>query len=319
MLRGLLLLCQLYTRFHILQLSAEASELLVETYKGLRRADTRGARRSGYRVTVRQLESLIRLSEAMARAHAEPEVKVEHVRAASRLLRSSMPQTEKGEVDLDEDEVAPVAVAEGDDAAMEAAEPVDANAAANADAVPADEQQAAPRPAVTIKANEYHRLCQLIVSMMAEREHQRRVELALKKSQAQAASADSEAAMDTEERELPTLEGAALHAERVAATAAKDAAYEDETATDYGMKFKEVVEWYLDQIEDQIATEEEYAAEQKLIAKVLKRMVRKERLLLAVTSLDDSALESAGEEARLDDETLLIIHPSVDTENLGVM
>jgi len=40
-----------------------------------------------YRFTVRQLESLIRLSEAMARMHCDEEIKPSYVREVCRLLK----------------------------------------------------------------------------------------------------------------------------------------------------------------------------------------------------------------------------------------
>jgi len=55
----------------VLQLSPEARKLLVESYVALRRGDTTPGTRVAYRMTVRQLEALIRLSEAIARSHLE--------------------------------------------------------------------------------------------------------------------------------------------------------------------------------------------------------------------------------------------------------
>lgn len=47
---------------------------LINAYQLLRQRDFQEAGRSGYHVTVRQLESLIRLSEAIARGHASGDV-----------------------------------------------------------------------------------------------------------------------------------------------------------------------------------------------------------------------------------------------------
>lgn len=48
--------------------------MLVEKYRSLRQDDATGASRNSYRITVRQLESLIRLSEAIARANCTSDV-----------------------------------------------------------------------------------------------------------------------------------------------------------------------------------------------------------------------------------------------------
>ena len=55
------------------KISAEAQDLIVEQYKNLRNRDYGGSRGS-WRITVRQLESMIRLSEALARMHCQDEV-----------------------------------------------------------------------------------------------------------------------------------------------------------------------------------------------------------------------------------------------------
>ena len=57
------------------QLTAEAADVLVENYRLLRQDDASGIGKNSYRITVRQLESLIRLSEAIARANCTAEVK----------------------------------------------------------------------------------------------------------------------------------------------------------------------------------------------------------------------------------------------------
>jgi DNA replication licensing factor MCM6 len=83
----------------------EAKLVLVEKYKDLRANDAQGGiGRSSYRITVRQLESLIRLSEAVARANCVEEILPRFVREAYNLLRQSIVTVEKDDVEVDEEE-----------------------------------------------------------------------------------------------------------------------------------------------------------------------------------------------------------------------
>ncbi|MBW02782.1 DNA replication licensing factor MCM6, partial [Eschrichtius robustus] len=56
------------------KISKESEDFIVEQYKRLRQRDGSGVTKSSWRITVRQLESMIRLSEAMARMHCCDEV-----------------------------------------------------------------------------------------------------------------------------------------------------------------------------------------------------------------------------------------------------
>lgn len=82
----------------------ESRNLLVESYKRLRQADATGGARSSYRITVRQLESLIRLSEALARLHLDEYIRPQYVREAVRLLRKSIIHVETEDVVLNEED-----------------------------------------------------------------------------------------------------------------------------------------------------------------------------------------------------------------------
>lgn len=99
----------------------EAKAFLVEKYKELRANDAQGGMgRSSYRITVRQLESLIRLSEAVAKANCVEEVIPSFVREAYDLLRQSIVTVEKDDVEVDDDEEAALAqVAAADDGDQE--------------------------------------------------------------------------------------------------------------------------------------------------------------------------------------------------------
>ncbi|KAJ0016522.1 hypothetical protein Pint_11724 [Pistacia integerrima] len=84
------------------KLSMEARKLLVDSYVALRRGDTAPGGRVAYRMTVRQLEALIRLSEGIARSHLETQVQPRHVKVAVRLLKTSVISVESSEIDLSE-------------------------------------------------------------------------------------------------------------------------------------------------------------------------------------------------------------------------
>jgi DNA replication licensing factor MCM6 len=85
------------------KIQPDAAKVLVQQYALLRQSDT-GHAKTAYRITVRQLESIIRLSEALARLHLDTKVHVKYVNEAVRLLRKSIIYIEAEDVFLEQDE-----------------------------------------------------------------------------------------------------------------------------------------------------------------------------------------------------------------------
>ncbi|KAI5451789.1 MCM DNA helicase complex subunit mcm6 [Naganishia albida] len=93
-----------YCRTFKPKLTPRAATVLVEKYRSLRQDDTGGPGKNSYRITVRQLESMIRLSEAIARANCSTEILPNMVREAYALLRQSIIHVEQDDIDFEEDE-----------------------------------------------------------------------------------------------------------------------------------------------------------------------------------------------------------------------
>ena len=86
------------------KITAESQEVLVDCYRKLRQGDCLGVSRTAYRITVRQLESMVRLSEALARLHCDDEVRPVYIREAFRLLRQSIIHVETEDVTFEDEE-----------------------------------------------------------------------------------------------------------------------------------------------------------------------------------------------------------------------
>ncbi|MCJ1311341.1 MCM DNA helicase complex subunit mcm6 [Agyrium rufum] len=87
------------------EFTSEARSLLVQKYRELRTNDAQGGiGRNSYRITVRQLESLIRLSEAIAKANCVEDITEEFVSEAFSLFKMSIITVEKDDVDVNDEE-----------------------------------------------------------------------------------------------------------------------------------------------------------------------------------------------------------------------
>eukprot|EP00049_Salpingoeca_infusionum_P011179 m.192559 g.192559 ORF g.192559 m.192559 type:complete len:799 (-) comp14858_c0_seq1:250-2646(-) len=94
---------QLYLRFARTvkpKLTPAARRAMVSAYQRLRQGDGSGLSKSSSRITVRQLESIVRLSEALARVHCSELVREAHVHEACRLLQRSILHVEADDVEL---------------------------------------------------------------------------------------------------------------------------------------------------------------------------------------------------------------------------
>jgi DNA replication licensing factor MCM6 len=79
----------------------EAAEKLREEYKLLRQSDI-SYQKTAYRITVRQLESLIRLSESLAKIHFDDFIIPTYVQEASRLLKKSIINVDMPDIEIDD-------------------------------------------------------------------------------------------------------------------------------------------------------------------------------------------------------------------------
>ena len=164
------------------KLTPEAREYLVMQYRNLRQADATGVGRSSYRITVRQLESMIRLAEALAKLNCEEEVLVRHVTEAALLLKTSIVHVEQDAVRLEEedeinadgvmrrDEVGSGVEADEGLAASHQTMDVDGTQQSVAEPGPSAEG-AGEKQTVTLSAEEYQKIVRSIIYQI--RRHER--------------------------------------------------------------------------------------------------------------------------------------------------
>eukprot|EP00747_Dinoflagellata_sp_TGD_P141345 gnl/TRDRNA2_/TRDRNA2_176112_c0_seq2.p1 gnl/TRDRNA2_/TRDRNA2_176112_c0~~gnl/TRDRNA2_/TRDRNA2_176112_c0_seq2.p1 ORF type:complete len:804 (-),score=206.95 gnl/TRDRNA2_/TRDRNA2_176112_c0_seq2:265-2652(-) len=144
------------------QIGPEARDRLVRCYKKLR--EDRTYVRGSAGVTVRQLESLIRLSEAVARVHLDEKVTEDYVRQAFEIQVSTLKRVERENIDLD-----PEVPDEPAGGAAEAAEGGDGAAAEGEDGAGGAEAARRPRK-VRITFAEYQRIGQMLCAYLARQE-----------------------------------------------------------------------------------------------------------------------------------------------------
>lgn len=104
-------------------------------------------------MTVRQLESMIRLAEAMAKMECSDEVKVKHVQEAYRLLNKSIIRVEQPDIMLDENE---------DEPELENGDNQDVDMEADNPPSPGPPPEVPVKPKAKITFEEYNKICYMI-------------------------------------------------------------------------------------------------------------------------------------------------------------
>lgn len=147
------------------KLSKEAADYLVNAYRQLRQRDG-GSTSSASRITVRQLESLIRLSEAMARMYCLSLVTKDHVKEAYRLLNKSIIRVEEPDIDLEDAEQPDLSVEEEETNGVPSSEDVDKQKGASGESVDPTVQ----KKKISITFESYKAISNLLVMYLRRQE-----------------------------------------------------------------------------------------------------------------------------------------------------
>ncbi|OTB01123.1 hypothetical protein M426DRAFT_14841 [Hypoxylon sp. CI-4A] len=249
----------------------EAKERLVERYKELRADDAQGGiGKNSYRITVRQLESLIRLSEAIAKANCVEEIAPDFVDEAFNLLRQSIISVEHDDIEMDEDDEDPE-----DSAELIAA----ADRAAGVQDEEGDEQMDDGEDDADAEADRQ-----------------------LSREASSAAPAKKKTAI-TYDKYIGMVN---LIVSRV---------NEDEASAGEGVDGDALVEWYLEQKEDELEGEEDYHRESGVAKMVLKKMV-KDNILMAVRGegLTEEGDDAAAASSSASQNVVYVLHPNCAIE-----
>uniref|UniRef100_H2YTY5 DNA replication licensing factor MCM6 n=1 Tax=Ciona savignyi TaxID=51511 RepID=H2YTY5_CIOSA len=244
-------------------ISPEAEEYMVDEYQRMRERDSSGVARSSWRITVRQLESLIRLSEAMTRLHCLEEVLPKHVKEAARLLNKSIIRVETPEYQF----FLPISVFHQDEESemkenIHPSQKVNENTEQSMQQDPPSQkytpQMQSTQPASATKVKhmsfeDYRKISNMIVIHMRQQEEEEN-----------------------------------LSAE-----------------TSGGCQKTEVVNWYLEQIADDLESEEELMEKKILVEKVIHRLIHSDHILI---ELGCTGLKDSGEDVQA--EPILVVHPN---------
>ena len=288
-----------------------AYRLLIENYRKLRETDLSGMGKSAYRITVRQLESMVRLSEALAKLHCDDEVKPKYVREAFRLLKQTHITVDSEDISLDDDDEVDVGSgAPGEDGDGEKGD----NAKGAADDETAAEKSgegSADEPAASTGGSAAGG------SQSTEgTEGDRTTGAATDDAAAAAATAPAAAAAPKEKKKLKLT-----HAKYTKISTLLVHRLRRDGASRDGMRQEDLINWYLEHLQEEeegdlggdVSTstgqetsrdggEEDLKMERTIATLVIRRLYTKDRVLLEVHEPDKKAGEGQG-------DRLLVVHP----------
>ncbi|KAI0127142.1 MCM2/3/5 family-domain-containing protein [Xylariales sp. AK1849] len=259
------------------EFSDEAKEQLVKRYKELRADDAQGGvGKNSYRITVRQLESLIRLSEAIAKTNCVEDITAAFVDEAFGLLRQSIISVEHDDIEMDDDD--------DGETAEDAADLIAAADAASAAQPPAAEDEDADEDEPMANTQDQ--------SDQANGEMKKKTAITYEKYIAMVNDFVSRVNED------------------------------ESTGAGEGVEAEGLLQWYLEQKEEELDGEEDYHRELALAKMVLKKMV-KDNILMAVRGeglasggADDDDADAENGDASASQKVVYVLHPNCAVEDV---
>lgn len=261
------------------KLTPESQRVLVDCYRKLRQGDTLGRSRSAYRITVRQLESMIRLSEALARLYCTDDIQPSYVREAYRLLKTSIIQVETSDVEVEDDE--------------------DDEVAGNEEVVTSDEQQVDEGP------QEHDEHQQPEQHGMDEQSHVNPGEYGGESHAAGSNDAEVPGGKKKKQSKKKTKITFEEYEAITNAIAGHLRVLEGEDSASSYLSWDQVVEWYLQQREEDIGDSLNHREDlKKKVNLVIRRLIDVDRILVTVGEAAKNKKERG--------QTLLAVHPNYD-------
>ena len=285
-------------------ITPQSRKVLVECYRLLRQNDILGKNKTAYRITVRQLESLIRLSEALARLHLSVKIEPAYVREAYRLLQKSIIFVETEDIELEDNEEQMDLIEQrkialdGDD--DDEGSGNDGNG--NDDDHDGDNHHGGgdqDRDNFNDKD---------------EDNNSRRSQTTPRKRKLDTVSSDE--AVERDDKPIKVEPSATAGVAKKKKTQISATEYEhmtnmialhlkkkEDAGIEGGVEWLAVVEWYLNEIQEELVDEEAFHTKRRTVSQVLRRMVKHDGVLVLV----DGALSG---DAATDEKRKLQLHPS---------
>jgi DNA replication licensing factor MCM6 len=248
------------------KLTPAAKEHIITLYKQLRLRETSSSSTgrissSSTPITVRQLESLIRLSEAIAKMYCQEDIDIKHVQEGYRLLSKAIIHVDQPDIDLNE-------YNRPSTAATATTAPTEENMEEELETI-ADESTSS---AMKISVDEYKRLTNMMVYQ-------------LRKMDEEQEASDTNVVMP-------------------------------------GVKRRELINWVLEQLADEINSLDELARKKATLDKIIDRLVHVDEILIQLDkrtvsqfgmtteSKDGTSAEEEDDEDPEGNNLYLIVHPN---------
>lgn len=228
-------------------ISKESMKLLIENYGHLRQREIGSSSKSTWRITVRQLESMIRLSEAYAKMECSGEVLPRHVNEAYRLLSKSIIRVEQPDIHLGDDE----------ENVMEVDEAPENGHHENGENGHHEEPQVAKKT-FSLTFDEYKNLSNMLILHLRDEE-----------MRCLAAGTDTE-----------------------------------------GIKRSELVQWYLEQIQELLESEDDLIERKMLVERLIDRLITHDQVLIPLRTAELKSKETQERTEGEEDDPFLMVHPN---------